>query len=490
MAALRARKQEGDSYLPQYSYWRPTFYNMIEHLPNEPQARRNGEINREFVQKLRGILNSKLNEFMLVESTSYTRFPEFVLGWLNLYDFEPSTGEVMLRNSDETSPTPKFYSDLMNFKLDQTWEVVTFREFLLEKLSLEELYFYLMCQNVLYRRAAITLEKQYFGELTIMVELGIARSVMYTIMSEFDSTNIEYFLGRLSERAVLRSGKQVIESGFLLRCLLECYKIERLNRYKFISRVCREQLASEDPNDRHSTGKIDFSKTMKIFGLFDGIAYPTKLALYRECYSVSRGNITPEVIFTVLTEQRVFLEALRIRTFHRLPMMLRGSEDCSMIQPSLSYLPPVFQRLRDFLAPGSDFSQHVLTLGVDSINQKIELFRSYFLQKKFYTDNWLMKCKHFLHFLAGLAAQIREINSNSLYDVLEDVDHRANYFSIKIDENSLGELSLKCLLPALDEYNKTRALIDWKVRVREFRAKIAARKIQRHVREKLIKPYL
>lgn len=51
----------------------------------------------------------------------------------------------------------------MNLKLDQTWEVISFREFLLEELSLEELYFYLMCQNVLYRRAAITRERQYFG---------------------------------------------------------------------------------------------------------------------------------------------------------------------------------------------------------------------------------------------------------------------------------------------------------------------------------------
>ena len=106
-------------------------------------------------------------------------------------------------------------------------------------MSLEELYFYLMCQNVLYRRAAVTTEKLFFGDLTIMVELGIARSVMYTIMSEFDPTNIEYFLTRLSERAVLRKGKQLVESGFLLRCLLECYKVERTNRFKFISKVCR-----------------------------------------------------------------------------------------------------------------------------------------------------------------------------------------------------------------------------------------------------------
>lgn len=50
----------------------------------------------------------------------------------------------------------QFYKDLMNVKLDQSWEIITFREFILEELSLEELYFYLMCQMLLYSKAGIT----------------------------------------------------------------------------------------------------------------------------------------------------------------------------------------------------------------------------------------------------------------------------------------------------------------------------------------------
>ena len=49
-----------------------------------------------------------------------------------------------------------FYRDLMNVKLDQSWEIITFREFLLEELSLEELYFYLLSQKLLYSRGGIS----------------------------------------------------------------------------------------------------------------------------------------------------------------------------------------------------------------------------------------------------------------------------------------------------------------------------------------------
>lgn len=56
-----------------------------------------------------------------------------------------------------------------------------------------------------------------------------------------------------------------------------------------------------------------------------------------------------------------------------------------------------------------------------------------------------MRCKHFLHFLSDVAQRIRQINCHQLYDVLEDVDRRANGFSVEIDENTLGEMSLGCL---------------------------------------------
>jgi hypothetical protein len=87
IATLRQKKEE-EIYLPQYAYWRPTFYNMIEHMTGEITNRRDHEISRDFIQKMRGIMNSKLNEFLLIDDVDrYSRFPEFVLNWLEKYDF-------------------------------------------------------------------------------------------------------------------------------------------------------------------------------------------------------------------------------------------------------------------------------------------------------------------------------------------------------------------------------------------------------------------
>lgn len=82
-------------------------------------------------------------------------------------------------------PQDLFYRDLMNIKLDQSWEIITFREFLLEELNLEELYFYLMCQNLLFRRGSVTKAKQYQGEFSILVEYNAAKSVLDMVLSDF-----------------------------------------------------------------------------------------------------------------------------------------------------------------------------------------------------------------------------------------------------------------------------------------------------------------
>jgi len=42
-----------------------------------------------------------------------------------------------------------------------------------------------MCQNLLYKKAGITQEVQYFGEFCILVEYSAAKSVLDLVLSDF-----------------------------------------------------------------------------------------------------------------------------------------------------------------------------------------------------------------------------------------------------------------------------------------------------------------
>jgi hypothetical protein len=43
---------------------------------------------------------------------------------------------------------------------------------------------------------------------------------------------------KMREKIIYRKNVEYIESGFFLRCLVEYYKIERINRFKYISKLC------------------------------------------------------------------------------------------------------------------------------------------------------------------------------------------------------------------------------------------------------------
>ena len=45
--------------------------------------------------------------------------------------------------------------DILNPKLDKVWECITFRDFLFEKNSNDELYFYLHCRSILFRGSCV-----------------------------------------------------------------------------------------------------------------------------------------------------------------------------------------------------------------------------------------------------------------------------------------------------------------------------------------------
>ena len=72
--------------------FRPTFFSFLEESVNQDiyNYREKGgtSVSRIFIQVIRSILNSKLNEFMFSENPEkFSRFPEFVYSWFQKFYF-------------------------------------------------------------------------------------------------------------------------------------------------------------------------------------------------------------------------------------------------------------------------------------------------------------------------------------------------------------------------------------------------------------------
>ena len=69
-------------------------------------------------------MQSKLNQFLIFENVNqFTYFPQFVFSWFKKYYFDSDRNCIVESMCSEESGYEafKFYKDLMNVKLDQTW---------------------------------------------------------------------------------------------------------------------------------------------------------------------------------------------------------------------------------------------------------------------------------------------------------------------------------------------------------------------------------
>jgi hypothetical protein len=95
----------------------------------------------------------------LVDLKLVSHFPDFVFGWFNRFQLDKVSRKVVQLETSITNSADdnriKFYLELSNPLLNKLWEVVLFREFVSDKGSIDELFFYLHYRNLLYQGAQL-----------------------------------------------------------------------------------------------------------------------------------------------------------------------------------------------------------------------------------------------------------------------------------------------------------------------------------------------
>lgn len=96
---MEYRKHE-EVNLTLFSYYFPKFYSFIEDSITtditQTRTKGNTSVSRVFIQILRGIMRSKLNEFLMLGEEKYTRFPEFVYTWFEKFYFNSEKNDISL----------------------------------------------------------------------------------------------------------------------------------------------------------------------------------------------------------------------------------------------------------------------------------------------------------------------------------------------------------------------------------------------------------
>lgn len=98
----------------------------------------------------------------------------------------------------------------------------------------------------------------------------------------------------------------MIDSGLVLRTLLEYYRAEKRSRYKLI----RDLFFNQQGNSIDGRYSINFDGFRKIFenNNFPNTTELEKAQLYRECYALGKGIVSPEVFFAVCNDLNFFVK--------------------------------------------------------------------------------------------------------------------------------------------------------------------------------------
>ena len=151
-------------------------------------------------------------------------------------------------------------------------------------------------------------------DVTHYVKLEWAEVVVDLIMGRYDQFNLNHIKRGLREKAKNKYNSILIDGAFVLRIILEFYRIERKNRYKLLKEVFLAQstLGFEQ----------QISVTFRAFKNICELNYPAATdldvaELYRECYNIGQGCVNIDSFYTIASDTNFFTSQLKIKSlFH------------------------------------------------------------------------------------------------------------------------------------------------------------------------------
>lgn len=264
---------------------------------------------------IRGIYDSKYYEHLLCSPDTGrppSRFPEFIYAWLGSFTIDKATRAVKELEIWKKPGSDKIRLDLLlglsQDKYKKNWEIQTFIEFLNEQMALDELGFFLHCRSLLFKGPQLSIAIGQFSNYHVLPFKRV-EEVIDIVMEKISVAERTELKNLLLKKSKFKEGNYSIDSGLVLRLMLEYYIREKKSKYVAIRTLFN--LVPKTGNSVH----LDFNAFKEIIcNLNPEASEQTIGKLFRDCYSLSNGLITPDIIFIVCNETNFFFNSLHLKS--------------------------------------------------------------------------------------------------------------------------------------------------------------------------------
>jgi hypothetical protein len=192
----------------------------------------------EVFLKLRAILDSKYNEYLLLPINSH-RFADFAYGFLEKFDVDSRTKrvvEIQEKHNDTMYRRKKFLCCLFHPKIQNHNEIIIFREFLLGKFTEDEVFYYLSCRNLILRGPQLE-NYSTASDASVFIHYEPINRWLNILLARYSSQVQNTVLYHINLRKKKKCGHYCIESGYVLRALLEIYRTAKRNKLEKLKTI-------------------------------------------------------------------------------------------------------------------------------------------------------------------------------------------------------------------------------------------------------------
>jgi hypothetical protein len=199
---------------------------------------------------------------------------------------------------------------------------MAFRDFINGKNTNDEIYFYLVCRDAINQGPALSDRKNCF-EMVQREELKKTLAVVRKILLKFPDRDTNSIIEKIQQSAVLKqNGKEYLDSGFVLKVLLELYRADKKIRYEYMVKDLniQKQIFEVLPRKGQQTPNpdLEFLSSYENFRKFTEKHFPfmgetDKLEFFCECYNVGMGIITFETYYTIVHEFGLLIGDMKIK---------------------------------------------------------------------------------------------------------------------------------------------------------------------------------
>jgi hypothetical protein len=294
-----------------YQFVRPSFKEMLN-----PQISKTAYYTPAFKHwvyfMVRGIYDSKFYEHSLISTNANshpTRFTDFVYSWLSSFTIDQNSRNVIelewwkRAKSDEIRL--QFLLGLSPEVSRKSWELTTFKEFLNESRTMDELYFFLHCRYLLLQSPQMLTTAGKYSRVH-MINLNFVLQTLSRVFYKVACVEIEKVKLALIEKSKTMRFVPMIDLAIVLRVSLELFKQEKFLKYSLIRNLF-------DKVPRESNGLISFFNFRHICkNLSNDLNELEIVKLYRDCWSFSEGKIDSDIFYVLCNESGIFTKILKL----------------------------------------------------------------------------------------------------------------------------------------------------------------------------------